>query len=129
MGNMMLGDKLTISIHPPSAALFDFHRPKASTSNPQQLTFPSFLRTSNNNSIEYSERSRFTDRQYELTSEETALGCEISLRRLNTARDQLWRSLRVDESVQVEEGTGLRLGGVEFQVKKICRSFHELEEF
>jgi hypothetical protein len=55
------------------------------------------------------------------------LGCEINLRRLNTAKDLLWRSLRVDESVEIEEGTGLKLGAVEFQVKKICRSFHELD--
>lgn len=69
------------------------------------------------------------DRQYEITSEETSIGCEINLRKLNTAKDQLWRSLKVDESVEIEEGTAVRLGSTEFQVKKICRSFHELEEF
>jgi hypothetical protein len=54
MGNMMLGNKITISIHPPSSPLFDFHKPTITPSNPQQLSFPSFLRTSTNNSIEYS---------------------------------------------------------------------------
>jgi hypothetical protein len=48
------------------------------------------------------------------------------LRRLTTAKDQLWRSLKVDESVEIEEGAELKLGATEFHVKKICRSFHEL---
>jgi len=54
MGNMLLGNKITISIHAPTTPLFDFHKLNPNPSNPQKLSFPSFLRTSNNNSIEYS---------------------------------------------------------------------------
>jgi hypothetical protein len=59
--------QITISVDAPSSRLYDFHRKNDPPSTSQKpLAYPSFLRRTHSNAIEYAHRCKFNDREFEI---------------------------------------------------------------
>jgi hypothetical protein len=53
----------------------------------------------------------------------------LNFKKLKENGLDLWKNIGVNEIVLLKEGYVIRLGSTEFEVKKVCRSFADLEEW
>ena len=51
----------------------------------------------------------------------------LNFKKLKENGLDLWKNIGVNEIVLLKEGYVIRLGSTEFEVKKVCRSFADLE--
>ena len=63
MGSLIATNQIAISVHSPSTKLYDFHKPTGHQMK-HSLSFPSFLKHTQDNSIEYAQRCNYHDRQF-----------------------------------------------------------------
>lgn len=63
MGSLVANSQISISVDAPSSRLYDFHKVSNSTAK-TTLSYPSFLKHTHSNAIEYAQRSKFNDREF-----------------------------------------------------------------
>jgi hypothetical protein len=126
MGSLIATNQISITIDSPSGRLFDFHK-ATSSQEKAPLAFPSFLRHTHSNAIEYATRCKFADREFEMDLRQEDGATEIVFRRQAGAKGSLWRALGAGERVAVQEGSVIRLADCEFVIKKICQRFSDLD--
>lgn len=122
MGSIASQD-ITISVQPPSRDIFNFHTDCA-PAEAQLIAYPSFIKKDHQR-IEYSRRSNYPSRQFEISYVHDDLHPTLVFTRLNANREPVWKHLSSNDSIPLFEGCTIRLADTQFEVKKICRSFSE----
>ena len=51
----------------------------------------------------------------------------LQLKKISENSHEIWKSLAVDEQVELKEGDNIKLADIEFTVKKICHNYGDLE--
>jgi hypothetical protein len=127
MGNLIPNNHTAIDVLPPSSKLFNFHTDGQAASNFQTLICPSYIHKGDDNLLQHSQRSKYGDRQYELNLKDDCGQPTLQLTKISTTSHEIWKSLAVDEQVELKEGDNLKLADIEFTVKKICRNYSDLQ--
>ena len=83
MGNLANQQNIAIEVHSPTHQLFNFHTDYLPDHRQQILDYPSFIRKNDHKGIEYSMRSNFHDRQYEITHEEEDQNTSLLFNKMN----------------------------------------------
>jgi len=52
----------------------------------------------------------------------------IKVKRLSNNSKRIWKVIDINDRVQINEGNFIKIGNIEFTVKKICSSYADLEE-
>lgn len=66
MGSLAATNQISISVDAPSSRLYDFHRASNPVTTKTPLAYPSFLKRTHSNAIEYAHRCKFNDREFEI---------------------------------------------------------------
>ena len=130
MGNLGLSQaNFTIAVMPPQGKAFNFHRDYRVETDPQPISYPSFLSKDDAQAVSYCNRSNFQFRQFELSFEREHNASAIIFTKISQKVEDIWKNLAPNEAIPLTEGCVFKLGETQFEIKKLCYNFADLEEW
>jgi hypothetical protein len=129
MGNLASHSNFTISVMPPYHDHFNFHHDYIQTPEEQTISFPSFISKPDDHSMKYCTRSNFNARQFEMSYEEQDNASVVVFSKVAEHPELIWKNMAPNECVPLVEGSIIKLGNAEFEIKKLCGSFADLGDW